>query len=178
MTRIHSARLTLIPLDAEELAMFANDPKKLEEKLSLRNTGVILDAELREALSYRRSKAAADEEHYMWHTNWVVIHTEENRIVGGVMLKGPPNERGEVVLGYYTFPPYQGKGYMTESIAAMKAWLFEHPNVALVIADTEKGNTASHRVLEKAGATRYRESEELIYWKFERTGGDYERTDR
>lgn len=83
------------------------------------------------------------------------------------MLKGMPNERGEVVIGYYTFPYYQGQGYMTESIIALKNWLLHQPNVKYVIADTEKDNVASHRVLEKAGAALYKETNSLYFWRFQ-----------
>ena len=54
------------------------------------------------------------------------------------MLKGTPNEQEEVVIGYYTLPPYWGQGYMTESIIALKDWLLHQPNAKYVIADTEK----------------------------------------
>ncbi|HBJ01360.1 MAG TPA: N-acetyltransferase, partial [Lysinibacillus sp.] len=61
---------------------------------------------------------------------------------------------------------FQGRGYMTETIITMIHWLHHQPNVQYIIADTEKDNFASHRVLEKAGATLYKETESLYYWRF------------
>ncbi|WP_349659619.1 GNAT family N-acetyltransferase [Lysinibacillus zambalensis] len=55
---------------------------------------------------------------------------------------------------------------MTETVRLMKDWLLSQSNVKYVIADTDKNNIASHRVLQKAGATLYSESEELYFWKF------------
>ena len=82
------------------------------------------------------------------------------------MLKGLPNKDGEVVIGYYTLTEYQGNGYMTEAVSNLKNWLLSQPNVRFVIADTEKDNIASHKVLEKAGANMYQETEELYFWRF------------
>ncbi len=82
------------------------------------------------------------------------------------MMKGLPNDKGEVVIGYYTFVPYQGNGYMTETNNTMKNWLLSQPDVMFVIADTEKDNLASHKVLGKAGAQLFTETEELYFWRF------------
>ncbi|MDM5247120.1 MULTISPECIES: GNAT family N-acetyltransferase [unclassified Lysinibacillus] len=57
-------------------------------------------------------------------------------------------------------------GYMTETVSMMKDWLLRQSNVKYVIADTGKNNIASHKVLQKAGATLYSESEELYFWRF------------
>ena len=48
----------------------------------------------------------------------------KNCAIGGIMLKGIPSEQEEVVIGYYTLPPYMGQGYMTESIIALKTGYF------------------------------------------------------
>ena len=55
---------------------------------------------------------------------------------------------------------------MTEAVSNLKNWLLSQPDVRFVIADTEKDNVASHRVLEKAGANMYQETEELYFWRF------------
>lgn len=39
-----------------------------------------------------------------------------NTLVCGIMLKGLPNENGEVIIGYFIIPHHQGNGYMTETI--------------------------------------------------------------
>ncbi|MFC9540912.1 GNAT family N-acetyltransferase [Lysinibacillus sp. NPDC056959] len=166
MIEISTNRLRLIPLNAKCLELLINEEKTLEIELSVSSNEVFLDEELRQALMFRLSKVLEDQENYIWYTNWVIVSKEKNCIVGGIMLKGLPNEQGEVVIGYYTFPQYQGKGYMTETVRLMKDWLLSQSNVKYVIADTDKNNIASHRVLQKAGATLYSESEELYFWKF------------
>lgn len=138
----------------------------MEIELSVSSNEVFLDEELRQALMFRLSKVLEDQENYIWYTNWVIVSKEKNCIVGGIMLKGIPNEQGEVAIGYYTFPQYQGKGYMTDTVRLMKDWLLSQSNVKYVIANTDKNNIASHKVLQKAGAMLYSESEELYFWKF------------
>ncbi|MGE7949422.1 GNAT family N-acetyltransferase [Lysinibacillus sp. NPDC093688] len=166
MIELSTKRLRLIPLTAKYLDLLINEEKTLEIELSVSSNEVFLDEELRQALKFRLLKVLEDEENYIWYTNWVIVSKEKNCIVGGVMLKGLPNEQGEVVIGYYTFPQYQGKGYMTETVRMMKDWLLRQSNVKYVIADTDKNNIASHKVLQKAGATLYSESEELYFWRF------------
>jgi len=162
---LHTERLRLIPLNAKYLKLLIEHEKELANELSLSKLERIFDAELKQALNYRRSKVLEDEENYIWYTNWLIVLKEQNCAIGGIMLKGMPNDRQEVVIGYYTFPSFQGRGYMTETIITMRNWLHSQPNVQYIIADTEKDNIASHRVLEKAGATLYKETESLYFWK-------------
>ncbi|XRD26029.1 GNAT family N-acetyltransferase [Lysinibacillus fusiformis] len=166
MFELYSKRLRLIPLNAKYLQWLIEHENDLAVEFSLHKLEGIIDDELKQALNYRRSKVLEDEENYIWHTNWMIVCKEQNRAIGGIMLKGMPNERREVVIGYYTFPSFQGRGYMTETIITMINWLHHQPNVQYIIADTEKDNFASHRVLEKAGATLYKETESLYYWRF------------
>ncbi|MGE7093018.1 GNAT family N-acetyltransferase [Lysinibacillus sp. NPDC048646] len=166
MIELRTKRLTLIPLNAAHLKLLMEHQKGLAVELSLSKSEVFLDEELRQALKFRLSKLLEDERNYIWYTNWLIVLKDENCTVGGIMIKGLPNEKGEVVIGYYTLVPYQGNGYMTETIETMKNWLFSQPDVKYVIADTEKDNIASHKVLEKAGAELFKETEELYFWRF------------
>ncbi|MGE7840283.1 GNAT family N-acetyltransferase [Lysinibacillus sp. NPDC093712] len=166
MIELNTERLRILALNAENLRLLIDNPKKLELQLSLLESNSFLDAELQQAMEIRHAKLVRDKENYMWYTNWLIVSKSQNCSVGGIMLKGLPNVYGEVVVGYYTLPEYQGNGYMTETINSMKNWLLSQPNVKFVVADTEKDNIASHRVLEKLGAVLYKETAELFYWRF------------
>lgn len=166
MIELNTERLRLIPLSAENLRLLIDNPKKMELRLSLIESARFLSPELKQAMEIRLSKVLADEENYIWYTNWLIVSKDKNCTVGGIMLKGPPNENGEIVIGYYTLTEYQGNGYMTETINNMKKWLLNQSNVMYVIADTEKDNIPSHRVLEKSGAEMYKETDELYFWRF------------
>ncbi|WP_285398229.1 GNAT family N-acetyltransferase [Lysinibacillus sp. fls2-241-R2A-57] len=166
MIELSTQRLRVIPLNAKYLELLINEEKTLEIELSLSSAEVFVDEELKQGLKFRLSKVLEDEQNYIWHTNWLIVSKEKNCIVGGIMLKGLPNEKGEVVIGYYTFSHYQGNGYMTEAVTALKNWLLRQSTVKYVIADTDKNNLASHRVLEKAGAILYTETDALYFWRF------------
>ncbi|WP_397538233.1 GNAT family N-acetyltransferase [Rummeliibacillus pycnus] len=111
-------------------------------------------------------KFLADEKNYFWCTYWIIISKDINEIVGGIMIKGTPNDNGEVVIGYYTLFEHQGNDFMTEAIRYSKNWLLNQVNVIYVIVDKEKDNIASHRILEKIGTDMYKETEELFFWGF------------
>lgn len=166
MKELNTERLRILALNEENLRLLIDDPKKLELQLSLMESVSYLDAELQHAMEIRHSKLVRDKENYIWYTNWLIVSKSQNCSVGGIMLKGLPNDSGEVVVGYYTLPEYQGNGYMTEAIHSMKNWLLSQPKVKFVVADTEKDNIASHRVLAKSGAVLYKETSELLYWRF------------
>ncbi|MFI8708659.1 GNAT family N-acetyltransferase [Bacillus sp. NPDC077411] len=168
MIELNTERLRLIPLSAENLKLLIDNPKKMELRLSLSESNKFLSLELKQAMETRLSKLLVDEENYIWYTNWLIVSKDKNCNVGGIMLKGLPNENGEVVIGYYTLPEYQGNGYMTETINTMKKWLLNQTGVMYVIADTDKDNIPSHRVLEKLGVEMYKETDELYFWRFVR----------
>ncbi|GLC88776.1 GNAT family N-acetyltransferase [Lysinibacillus piscis] len=163
---LHTDRLRIIPLNAENLSLLIANQKELTSKLSLHETDILLDVEIQSAMKVRLAKLLEDEQNFVWYTNWIIVLKSQNCIIGGIMLKGRPNNNGEVIIGYYTFPTYQGNGYMTETILTMKKWLLSQLDVKYVIADTERDNIASHRVLEKAGAIMYKETKELLFWRF------------
>ncbi len=166
MIELDTERLILIPLTAENLRLLIDNPKKMEQSLSIIESNRFLSSDLKQAMEIRLSKLLSDEENYIWYTNWLIVSKDQNCSVGGVMLKGLPNENGEVVIGYYTLPEYQGNGYMTETINNMKNWLLNQADVMYVIADTDKDNIPSHKVLEKCGAKIYKETDELYFWRF------------
>ncbi|HEX2696492.1 MAG TPA: GNAT family N-acetyltransferase [Anaerolineales bacterium] len=60
----------------------------------------------------------------------------------------------KVEIGYALARSYWGKGYMTEAARVIINWLFQQPDVYRVFAACDIENSASARVLEKAGMTR------------------------
>lgn len=48
---------------------------------------------------------------------------------------------------------------MTETLKSIIKWAFKHDKFKSVVAETNKGNIASQRVLEKVGMEKYKEEE-------------------
>ena len=169
MYYLDSERLNLLPLQAKSLALALEDYGTMQAGLGLKVTKTILeDEEMQYAMKIRLTKVLENEDNYLWFTNWAIVRKEDNIIIGYLILKGLPNESGEVIIGYGIDEDFRRRGYATEAINKLMQWIFADPNVLSVIADTEKNNIPSCRLLEHIGAVRYKESEELIWWRIER----------
>ncbi|WP_379159299.1 GNAT family N-acetyltransferase [Paenibacillus sp. sgz5001063] len=166
--KIISGRLDLRPLTLVELSLAGINYAGLEQTLGLNPSGTELDDEMLYAMQIRYSKVMKDPLNYPWLTNWAVIQREEQRLIGFIILKGCPNDQGEVILGYLIHESHRRQGYATEAVQCICDWIFSDPRALWVIADTEKDNTASHKVLEHLGAHKHREADELIWWRIAR----------
>lgn len=77
----------------------------------------------------------------------LVVLKQENKIIGEIGGQGNPDETGEIELGYSIVPEYQNKGYMSEALSEMIAWLAEQPNIIRIFARCYEQNEASIQVL-------------------------------
>ncbi|GAA0116097.1 GNAT family N-acetyltransferase [Clostridium senegalense] len=177
MFEINTERLRLIPLDIKNYKLYLEDTDKMEENLGLTITNTIIEEPLRTAHKITYDNVLKNIDNYLWETNWIIVLKEENKIIGGIMIKGEPNEFGEVIIGYGINDYYQNKGYMTESVMKLKQWIFKNCKVKNIIADTDKDNVSSHKVLKKNGFKKYKETIEindegekefLVWWKLKK----------
>lgn len=56
-------------------------------------------------------------------------------------------------VGYTVVEPCWGRGYATEALRALLGHVLAEPDIRRVVAETMVENTASRRVMEKAGMT-------------------------
>ncbi|MBI5106535.1 MAG: GNAT family N-acetyltransferase [Solirubrobacterales bacterium] len=80
-----------------------------------------------------------------------VIRREDDVVIGDIGFHQPPDELGEVSVGFGIVPEARGRGYATEALRTLLEWALRHPDVRAVHADTDLVNLASQRVLVKAG---------------------------
>lgn len=82
---------------------------------------------------------------------YFVVDAESDDLVGSCAFKSEPTENGVVEIAYFTYPGFESQGYAT----AMAQKLIKLANVSAmvkqVVAHTLPENSASTRVLEKAG---------------------------
>lgn len=164
---LDTKRLKILPLQADKLALAINNYESLQSELGLRVVDSVLDEEMQYAMKVRLKKVLEDTENYMWLTNWAIILKQSKELIGFIMLKGYPNKFGEVIVGYGINERYRKNGYASEALKAMVKWIFKNNAELFVVADTEKSNEASHKVLQNAGAVKYKEEDALVWWRIE-----------
>jgi ribosomal-protein-alanine N-acetyltransferase len=109
-------------------------------------------------------------EQISWWCWYFVLHNKvagRRVLIGDGGFKGPPDDEGTVEIGYSLLPPYRNKGYTTEAVKALVSWTFQHPQMTRVIAEARPGNTASVRVLQKAGFTEIGPGSQQNHIRFE-----------
>jgi RimJ/RimL family protein N-acetyltransferase len=75
--------------------------------------------------------------------------------VGGIGFKlGVDIARMSVEMGYWLAEPFWGRGITTRAVIASSDWAFDGYKVIRIFATVFQHNTASMRVLEKAGFER------------------------
>lgn len=81
---------------------------------------------------------------------WFFVEKKDGTKVGYIAHF---KSKGCVVLGYMLVPSERGKGYGGEAVQLMVDYLFLNKEIVRIQTETHPDNTASRRVLEKAGFT-------------------------
>lgn len=94
-------------------------------------------------------------ENYPGYRGWsryIAVKTESGRTLAGACgLLGPVELTDDPEIGYGLVPQFQHRGYATEAVAGLIAWIFSHPHVRSVNAQTFPGHEPSLRVLARSG---------------------------
>lgn len=165
---IETSRLRIVPLSVEQFRLFLDETEKMEQQMGLAPSGEPPGEHTRQAMESLYAKARAYREHYYWHTNWQIILKSENRSIGSACFMKDESTPTQVEIGYGTNAKYRNKGYMTEATQALCKWALEQPGIECIIAETEKNNKPSQRVLEKCKMHKYKQTDGSIWWKLEK----------
>jgi ribosomal-protein-alanine N-acetyltransferase len=164
---IESEDLKIIALSHPQLIKYLEANNLLEKDLGLKQTNRNVSPAVKEmvekfTLPKIKETGAQD---FLFYTFWIVVDKKINTIVAELGFKGPPNEAGEVEIGYGTMPAFQGKGYMTKAVKTVVEWAHSREDIKSVLGSVDKKNPASIRVLEKSGFQFYEAKENLLWWK-------------
>ncbi len=165
---IETERLRIVPLTMEQFYLLLTNAERLDNELGLGTPNNRLDRHTQEAMEGLYARAMNHKENYLWYTNWQIILASENKSIGSACFMGMPNSSNKVEIGYGINKEYENRGYMTEAVKEMCAWALSQPDVKYVIAETDKKNIASHRVLRKCNMTKYKETDKSIWWNLEK----------
>lgn len=96
---------------------------------------------------YISSMLSADE-----NETFAFAITLDGKVIGSIGVFRQGNiHRQTAELGYYIAEEYWGRGIMTEAVKQICAYVFEKSDMIRIYAEPFAYNTASCRVLEKAG---------------------------
>ncbi len=168
--KLTSQRLNILALSGDEVGLLAADLASLQAKLGLVYKGEAIIGHLLEVTKQQAKAIAADNKNVLWNTFWLFVLKEENTAIGSACFKGAPDASGAVEIGYGTNELFQNKGYTSEAVGALCRWAFTQPDVKTVLAETDKSNLASHRVLEKNGFVVSRQTADCLWWQVSALG--------
>ncbi|MGM0896479.1 MAG: GNAT family N-acetyltransferase [Bacillota bacterium] len=147
MKKLETERLEIIPCTADSIHVLQNQRY---------DNGPEIDRHLEEL--------AEDPGLFTWGS-WLIIRKWDGRVIGDAGFKGKPDDKQQVEIGYGLLERYWNKGYATEAMNALIEWALSNEEVEKVIAETERSNLASIRVLEKIKMKRAQETNAAIYWE-------------
>jgi predicted acetyltransferase len=155
-----------MPLTHEQLLKYMRLDSSLEAELKLNESSRTISADLMDALVNTILPVVSDKnKKYLFTTLWTVISKEENQMVGDICFAGEPNSAGEIEIGYGTHEKFRNRGFMTEAVGGIIKWLSVQSTIKSILADTERFNIASFRILEKNNFIKIGETDTLLKWK-------------
>jgi RimJ/RimL family protein N-acetyltransferase len=134
------------PSDRQPLLAFVRDPDQIKHMLLFLETEGQLDAFLSMVIT-----GAGAEPRLQWH--FAVEDAATRRYLGSCCLMVEPDSPSSAELGYWFLREAWGKGYATESSAAMLELGFCSLGFHRVWGKCHAHNAASAKVMEKLGMT-------------------------
>jgi RimJ/RimL family protein N-acetyltransferase len=154
--KIETARLTLEPISMS-LA------QRIVERDERSGDNWHPDYPLVDELNPLRSLAQATKPDSVF-TLYLIRRNADGLAVGGLGFFGPPDASGRIEFGYGLISNARGVGLATEALQAALEYATTH-GALRAAADTDENNTASQRVLIKAGLTETHRERSSIYFE-------------
>ena len=131
---IETARLRVYPASKEEMEDFISG-----------QTDDILKTAYQEMLD----GCLMHPEEWDYYAIWM-IEKKDGAHIGECCFKGVSPD-GSTEIGYGVSEAYRGRGYASEAVDAVAAWVLQQQKACRVEAEAEADNLASIRVLQKCG---------------------------
>lgn len=132
------------PDDAEAISAYRGDPRVNRYQGWARTDPEGVRAEIEEMAQRAPGEPGG------W-VQFTVEERESGRLVGDVGFSPAEGEPGVIKIGYTVSPEHQGRGYATEAVRALVAYVFGVLDVDVVRAYASAENLPSIRVAEKVG---------------------------
>jgi [ribosomal protein S5]-alanine N-acetyltransferase len=153
MLQLLTERLALIPATIEQLSA---------ELQSSQQLGILFNANVpddwppgqydRGAQEYFRGLLENDGNLNTGWFSWYALTREQPvTVIAAAGFLGPPNENGEIEIGYSVSSGWRRQGFATELVKALASHAFMDPRVLKIIAHTAVQNLESSNVLLRTG---------------------------
>lgn len=114
------------------------------------------DAHDERFLRLRLKQMQNDPESQQWLARAVVLREPRRAMIGHAGFHGPPGLNGPqrsdaLEVGYSILPPYRGRGYATEAVAALMTWAREERGIRRFVASVSPANEPSLAIVRKLG---------------------------
>jgi RimJ/RimL family protein N-acetyltransferase len=130
-----------------------------------------MEEEIAEALVFWQEFTHTHPEIFYWGTNWEIVLEAENRTIGGIGMGGPPNQHGQVTVGYHIDVRQHRQGFGTEALAGLRDWAMQQDGCTSMVAFTPVNNLPSQKVLARCGFELLEQLEEAgiecYCWRYE-----------
>jgi RimJ/RimL family protein N-acetyltransferase len=165
LNSINTKRLILLPITREITASLLDKKTNEVEELGLCTDGSWPTADTMDILpiiyeTLKESEPSGFE-------TWLIIRKDNNHIIGDIGFHGKPDETGGAEIGYGIVEAERSKGFGFEALQAIVDWAVSQKSVNALKAECLIENTASARILEKAGMCEIRRDKELMYWQID-----------
>jgi Acetyltransferases, including N-acetylases of ribosomal proteins len=161
---IDTKRLKIRPLSYSELYTYSLCPLNLAKDLDLKISQSLIDEETKDAIDNDLLPNLSDPtKDSRFYTMWIIIEKSENTIIGGICFHGEPDENKILEVGYGIDTNYSNKGYATEAVGGLINWLKVNNGANALLAETERTNYSSIKVLQKNGFKVYNQDKNLIF---------------
>ncbi|MEO5777599.1 MAG: hypothetical protein ABIQ27_11900 [Flavobacterium sp.] len=104
--KLETKRISLIALTKIQLENYLIAENVLEKELGLTIIPIprTINERVKNAITTKLLPAIEETpKDYLFYTFWTIIDKEQNCMVGDLCFKGPPNEEGEIEIGYGTY---------------------------------------------------------------------------
>ena len=146
MERLHTARLRLDPATAEDWAGYA---PILQDPATARFSDLPQSPSLKRCQGFMGWMAKLNESGR--GRAWVMRCTGSDEVIGAIRFNRIDRKTAIASVGYELAQAHWGQGLMSESVAEVARHGFDALGLFRLEAWAQVENTASHRVLEKAG---------------------------
>jgi [ribosomal protein S5]-alanine N-acetyltransferase len=149
---IEAPRLTLLVLLPGEIeALIDGDPARASHLAVVTfPLGWPKDAEAQQGLGWHLKHLRADPAQRAWRIR-VMVERDTGVVVGSVNMKGPPDVRGDVEIGWGVNEDRRRRGYAFEATTAVMRWAASQPGVRQFSATIPDANVSSQQLARKLG---------------------------